>query len=466
MQSNIVSRVVPMRFPGMSVIAVTWIMSQSVVVAVCAAGGQAEVDLQPPATAERALEIGASDPAEPARRWFADWASRSFAAASRELQPVPVEQRVGEAVLRVTPASDIAAEWHALMADPVRNFTGAGSPVQRMIAEAERVSPLEARILRFSLGRRLIAAGQSEMAREVLLKALPTEATAPIRAGDQPEGKREPHTAAASADPTRLDVEVLRALAATHLYTDRVKCAEYLRAALETYRRLPARAQVVSGYAVWNAAFVRANALADLGAHAEAAELLQWAYGELRLERSVDEERTLVYVKAGYSMKAGNSAEGVADLAWLVVHAPEWVWGRDDYASTPQRTIQDAVAAGLLTRDASLELLASLSHAPEAISRPLAFAGIANECLVFAANPDDRTIARSETALRLLLAMPRPSAEHKARLFDSKLQSTLSGLAFVYRGDHVRGLRAQPGELDRIRAIWKERFPGTPLVVE
>ena len=161
MQSNIVSRVVPMRFPGMSVIAVTWIMSQSVVVAVCAAGGQAEVDLQPPATAERALEIGASDPAEPARRWFAYWASRSFAAASRELQPVPVEQRVGEAVLRVTPASDIAAEWHALMAYPVRNFTGAGSPVQRMIAEAERVSPLEARILRFSLGRRLIAAGQS-----------------------------------------------------------------------------------------------------------------------------------------------------------------------------------------------------------------------------------------------------------------------------------------------------------------
>lgn len=466
MQSNVVSRVAPMRFLGLSVIAVTWIMSQSAVAAASAARGQAQVDLPPRATAERALEIGASDLAAPARRWFADWASRSFATASRELQPVPGEQRVGEAALRITPASDIAAEWAALMTDPLRNFTGAGSPAQRMIEEAERVSPLEARILRFSLGRRLISAGQSELAREVLLKALPTEAMGPIRAGDELDGRREPRTAAASPDPTRLDVEILRALAATHRDTDRVKCAEYLRVALETYRRLPARAQVLSGAAVWNAAFVRANVLSELGAHAEAAELLRWAYGELRLERSVDEERTLVFVKAGYSMKAGKPAEGVADLAWLVVQAPEWVWGRDDYASIPQRTIQDAVAAGLLKRDASLELLASLSHAPEAISRPLAFAGIANECLVFAANPDDRAIARSETALRLLLAMPRPSAEHEARLFDNKLQSTLSGLAFVYRGDQLRGLRAQPGELDRIRAIWKERFPGTPLVVE
>lgn len=466
MQSNIVSRVAPMWFPGLSVIAVTWIMSHSAVAAVCAAGGQAEVDPQTLATAERALEEGASDPAAPARNWFADWASRSFAAASRELQPVSSEQPVGEATLRISPAPDIAAEWGALMTDPVRNFTGAGSPVQRMIKEAERVSPLEARILRFSLGRRLIAAGESELAREVLLKALPTEAMGPIRAGDQLDGRREPHAAAASSNPTRLDVEVLRALAATHRDTDRVKCAEYLRAALETYRRLPARAQVVSGAAVWNAAFVRANVLSELGAHAEAAELLEWAYGELRLERSVDQERTLVFVKAGYSMKAGKHAEGVADLAWLVAHASEWVWGRDDYASIPQRTIQDAVAAGLLKRDASLELLASLSHAPEAIRRPLAYAGIANECLVFAANPDDRAIARSETALRLLLAMPRPSAEHEARLFDNKLQSTLSGLAFVYRGDQVRGLRAQPGELERIRVIWKERFPETPLVVE
>jgi hypothetical protein len=466
MQSNIASRVAPMRFPGMSLIAVTWIMSQSAVAAACAAGGQAEVDRQIPAKAERASEEGATDPAAPARRWFADWASRSFAAASREPAPVPGEQRVGEAILRITPASDIAAEWGALMADPERNFTGAGSPVQRMIEEAERVSPLEARILRFSLGRRLIAAGRSELAREVLLKALPTEAAGPVRAGDRPDGRREPHTDAASSDPTRLDVEVLRALAATHRDTDRVKCAEYLRAALETYRRLPARAQVLSGTAVWNAAFVRANVLSELGAHAEAAELLRWAYGELRLERSVDDERALVFVKAGYSMKAGNSAEGVADLAWLVTHAPEWVWGRDDYASIPHRTIQDAVAAGLLKRDASLELLASLSHAPEAASRPLVFAGIANECLVFAAKPDDRAIARSETALRLLLAMPRPSAEHKARLFDSRLQSTLSGLAFVYRGDGVRGVPARPAELERVKAIWKERFPETPLVVE
>jgi hypothetical protein len=418
---------------------------------------------------EADAQAAAPDPSQLARRWFAGWAERSFAARARELKPVPSEPRVGEELLRITPASDIAATWGALMAELARKPTEARASAEKIIDERERVSALEARILRFNLARGLIAVDQPEAARELLLKALPTAAPAPtpapVAAEDPKTARPASQAAAPSAAPSRLDFEVLRALAATHRFTDGTKCAAYLRSALDTYRRLPGRAQVVSSPAVWNAALVLSNVLSESGAHAEAADLLEWVYGDLRIERTLNEERGLMLMKIGYSEKAGRSAECLADCAWLVVHAPEWVWGSSDYASLPHRAIQDAVAAELLTFDQSLELLASLSYEPAAVRQPAALAQMAYACLIFSPKLTDAMIARSEEVLKLLLSAPRPDNAREAAQLDSALKTLLSGLAFVYRGDGGRGVPARPAELERVKAIWKERFPGAVLEV-
>jgi hypothetical protein len=352
------------------------------------------------------------------------------------------------------------------MAGLKSDFARACESAQSMIDDEGRGSPLEARVLRFQLGRQLIAVDKPEAARAVLLKALSCDATV-SKPGVEGSVRQSPARAlAAGVGGGRLDVEVLRAIGATYRSSDLAKSAEYLRASLEVFKRLSPADQRANGRGTWNAALVLANVLAESGASGEAADVLEWAYREDRLERSSNEEFELVLMAAEYARDAGRRSDSVATCAWLVVHASDWVWGSTDHACVPRRTLQDAVAAELLTQDGYVELMIALSYVPEAKRQPAAFARIAYDGLVFSTKVTDGAIAQGESALKLLLSTPVPSVAVEAKEQDRALQSVLSGLAFIYRGDARRGIPERPADLNRVQSIWKTRFPDSPLVVE